>query len=121
VSSAGLLDDKAFESFEHLGHTSEWFEFAVPNYDQISTYRQRSSSYRKDAQRTVVDSAQFRSFLVVWHLKDWSLRNADGEKAALSEDKNGTLSQKSIEKVYSIAPAIMDAVLTALERRLMLS
>jgi hypothetical protein len=120
ASSKGIIEASDLEKLEHIGYTSEWFEFTLPNYDQVASYRQRSSVFRSEAGKAIVDQTQFRRFLIVWHLKKWSLRDGSNQEVALTMDKNGTLDQKSIEKVYSISPALMDVVMTALERKLLL-
>jgi hypothetical protein len=120
VSKAGLGLD--FEKdFPHLTHTKLYFEFSIPNYEDMSTYRQRSSVFRREIQQTVVDKLQLRNFLMVWHLKDWNMQDAEGNKIELFFDSNGALSDDSLAIVYSISPTLMDVVMTCYEKEILLT
>lgn len=117
IARKGLTKE---ELFKVLGHSEETFEFSVPNYDQMSNYRERCSSYRRDAGRLLTDPLKLRNYFLVWHLKDWSLRDRHGEKIDLSFNDKGALDKESIKKAYKINPTMMDVVMTLLERDLML-
>ena len=119
VSRTGLGLD--FDSFNYLSYSEEWFEFSVPDYEDVSKYRQRATVYRRDSGTPVVDGVQLRNFLLVWHLKDWSLRDRKGDKVELEHEDNGSLTNDSIKKVYSIPNAIIDVVLTIFERDVLLT
>lgn len=119
VSKVGLGID--FKELGYLGHSEEWFEFSVPTYEDITTYRQRSSNFRREANAMVVDKAQLRNFFVVWHLKDWSLRDRKGNKVPLALEENGCLHDDSIAKVMAVPSCIMDVVLSLFEKEIMLT
>ena len=119
VSRKGLGID--FKELAHLCHSEEWFEFSVPSYDDVASYRQRSTSADRDAQVLLLNRIQLRNFLLVWHLKDWSLRDKSGKKVALRHDENGTLSSESLGHVYALHPTIVDVVMTSFEKDMMLS
>jgi hypothetical protein len=119
VARTGLGID--FTELQFYGHTVEWFEFSLPNYEDMSTYRQRCSSYRRDAGKVVVDAIQLRNFLIVWHLKDWSLRDKDGKKIELKFNKDGALEEDSIKKVYQVPPTFIDVVMTNFEKEIILT
>lgn len=119
VSKAGLGID--FSKFDTFGHVEEWFEFSLPNYEDLSTYRQRCSSFRRDANRVVVDETQLKNFLLVWHLKDWSLVGQDGKKVTLNCNPEGALDDESIKKVYTLPPTLIEVLLTNLEKDLILT
>jgi hypothetical protein len=119
VARTGLGID--FTELQFYGHTVEWFEFSLPNYEDMSTYRQRCSSYRRDAGKVVVDAIQLRNFLIVWHLKDWSLRDKDGKKIELKFNKEGALEEDSIKKVYQVPPTFIDVVMTNFEKEIILT
>lgn len=119
VSRTGIGID--FDEFEYLSHFKEWFEFTLPSYEEMSSYRQRSGVYRKEAQSVIIDRLQLRNFLLVWHLKDWSLRDADGNKVELTHDVNGSLSDESIKVVYRTHTTILDVVLTIFEKDILLT
>lgn len=120
VSRVGLgLDFK--KDFSYLRHDVMWFEFSVPNYEDMSTYRQRSSVWRRDAQQTIIDKLQLRNFLLVWHLKDWSLTDSDGNKVELEIEEKGALTDESVAKVYALNPTMVDVVLTLLEKDILLT
>ena len=122
VSRIGLGID--FENMKPLVHFREWFEFSIPSYDDVSTYRQRSLRFWREAQRALVDNSQLRSFLLTWHLKDWSLRDKQGEKIELEFDKDNPnrLSDECIAKVFSVKPpTLLDVVLTMFEKDVILT
>ena len=107
-----------FTQLQYFGHTVEWFEFSVPTYEDLSTYRQRSSVYRRDAGKVLVDAIQLRNFFLVWHLKDWSLRKANGEKVVLGFTPEGALDEDSIKLVYQMPPTMIDVILTSFEKEI---
>ena len=119
VSRTGL--DIEYDDFKYLNHVKEWFEFTLPAYDDMSSYRQRCGVYRQEAQQVLIDRLQLRNFLLVWHLKDWSLRDADGKKVELEHSENGTLSEKSLSMVYKTHTSILDVLLTIFEKDLLLT
>jgi hypothetical protein len=119
ISKTGLGVD--FKVYEYLGHVMEWFEFTQPTYDDLSTYRQRCSVYNKVAQKLFIDATQLRNFLLVWHLKDWSLKDKNGNKVELKLDEDGSLSKESMETVYKTFPTLLDVVLTVFEKDIMLA
>lgn len=120
VSRTGLgLDfDK---DFKYLRHDVAWFDFSLPTYEDMSTYRKRSSTWRRDAQQTVVDRIELRNFLLVWHLKDWSLTDDEGVKVKLDFDESGALSDECVAKVYAVNPTLVDVVLTLFEKEILLT
>lgn len=119
VSKVGI--GARFEEIEYLKHTVEWFEFSIPGYEDVANYRQRSSVYRREAGGMVVDRGQMRNFLLVWHLRDWSLRGRDGNKVPLVVEEAGCLHDDSVKAAMSVPSGILDAVLSLLEKELMLS
>jgi flagellar motor protein MotB len=119
VSKVGLILD--FSEFEYLNHTKEWFEFTQPTYDQMSNYRQRSQVYHRETNRMVVDGVRMRSFFLTWHLKDWSLKDGNGNKIELKVDEDGSLSTDSFDMVFSLQPTLVDVVMTLFEKDILLS
>lgn len=117
VSRKGAVDPS---SFELLGHTEEWFDFLPVSYEKMSNYRQRSSVYRRDAGKAVVDPVALRNYFVVWHLKDWSMRDRKGNPVKLTHNDKGALDDKSIDAVYKVAPTMLDVVLTHFEKDMMM-
>jgi len=118
-SRKGLPID--FSKYKYLRHSEESFVFSVPDYEDISKYRQRSTVYRRDSGTPVVDGVQLRNHLLIWHLKDWSLRDRDGKKVELKFEESGALSDDSIAQVYKLPNGIVDVVLTVFERDVLLS
>jgi len=108
------------EDFPFMNHTKLEFEFSIPNYEDMSTYRQRSSVYRREAQGMIVDRLQLRNFLLVWHLKRWNLTDDEGKEIELSFDPNGNLSEESMSIVYAVSPTLMDVVMTTYEKEVLL-
>lgn len=109
------------KDFPQLTHTVLTFEFSIPNYEDMSTYRQRSSIFRREIQQTIVDKLQLRNYLLVWHLKDWNMTDENGKKIELNFDANGSLSDESLSIVYSISPTLMDVVMTCYEKEILLT
>ena len=119
VSRTGLGID--YKDFTYLNHVKEWFEFTVPTYEDLSSYRQRCGIYRQEAQQVLIDRLQLRNFLLVWHLKEWSLRKPDGTVVELGHEPNKSLDDASMKAAYSVHPTIMDVVLTIFEKDILLT
>jgi len=117
VSRAGLINEAEFKT---LGHTKEEFHFKPVGYEQMSGYRQRCSVFRRDAGRALVDPVALRNYLIVWHLKDWTMRDREGEEIELSFNDNGALDDDSIQQVYKINTTMLDVVLTLFEKDMMM-
>lgn len=109
------------QDFPFMVHTELKFEFSIPNYEDMSTYRQRSAVYRREAQQVIVDKLQLRNFLLVWHLKDWNLTDDDGKKIELTFDPNGSMSEESLAVVYAMSPTLLDVVMTVYEKDILLT
>jgi hypothetical protein len=109
-----------FSGFQFLKVAKEWFEFTIPGYDDMAAYRQRSAVYRKDADKMVIDKVQLRNYILVWHLKDWSIRDRAGNKVSLECSPDGSLTEESIKKVYKVGTPILDVVLTLFDREVLL-
>lgn len=110
-----------FNSFSTYGHCQESFEFTQPNYEDLSTYRQRCSSYNTTAKQMLIDGVQMRNYLLIWHLKDWSLRDKSGKKIELKHESSGALSDESMKAVYNVFPTLIDVALTIFEKEVVLS
>lgn len=119
ISRKGLGVD--FDEFPYLNHSVAKFSFSAPTYDEMSSYRRRSAVFRNEAQQMVVDRVQLRNYFLVWHLRDWSLKNRDGSKVELEHDKEGSLSDESMTKVYSVQPTLIDVVMTLFEKDMLLT
>jgi hypothetical protein len=117
VSRAGFMDKAEFEA---LGFTQEKFHFKPVGYEQMSQYRQRCSVYRRDAGRALVDPVALRNYFIVWHLKDWTMRDRKGEMIELKFNENGALDDDSIQQVYKINTTMLDVVLTLFEKDMMM-
>jgi hypothetical protein len=117
VSRSGMIDDKEFAV---LGMAKEWFDFKPLEYEAMSNYRQRCMVFRRDANRMLTDPISIRNFLVVWHLKDWSLRGKSGEKIPLVLTEDGALDEASIKAVYKMNTTLLDVVLSLFEKDMMM-
>jgi hypothetical protein len=117
VSKAGLIDK---EDFNVLGFTTEKFYFKPATYEQMNQYRQRCSSYRRDAGKVLSDPISIRNYLIVWHLKDWTMTDRKGKKIELSFAESGALDDSSMERVYKLGSTILDVVITLLEQDMMM-
>jgi hypothetical protein len=119
VSRFGIGID--FSEFKFLSHRVVWFEFSVPSYEDMSTYRQRCGVYRREAGQILVDRLQLRNFLLVWHLKNWSLTDSEGNVVEIKLDADGSLSEESLKKAYGVHASILDVVMTVLEKEILLT
>ena len=119
VSWTGLGIDFTAEK-TYLRHDVVWFDFTIPSYEDMYSYRQRSAKFHKEAGQLLVDKLQLRNFMLVWHLKDWSLMGKDGKKVELKHDDDGSLDNESLKAVYAMHPTILDVVLTRLEKDVLL-
>ena len=120
VSRTGLGLD--FEKdFAYLRHSVAWFDFTIPTYEDMSSYRTRCATFRREVGQMLVDRLQLRNYILIWHLKDWSLVDNDGNKVELTHDKDTSLSNDSVQKVYSMHPTIIDVVLTIFEKDILLT
>jgi hypothetical protein len=117
VSKAGIIKE---DDFKVLAFSKESFFFKPANYEQMNNYRQRCSTYRHDAGRALSDPIALRNHLVVWHLKDWTMRDRKGKKIELEFAENGALEDKSIEIVYKINSTVLDVVITLFEQDMMM-
>lgn len=117
VSRSGVLDA---EDFNTLGFCKEWFDFHPVGYEEMSNYRQRCSVYRQDANRSLVDPVALRNYLLVWHLKDWSMRDRNGKKKGLKFADSGALTDETIVVVYKTNTTMLDVVLTLFEKDMMM-
>jgi hypothetical protein len=120
VSRTGLGLDFS-KDFPYLRHDKAWFEFSLPNYEDMSTYRQRSATFRKEAQQVIVDKLNLRNHLLVWHLKGWSLTDDKGNKVPLEHEDTGALNEDSVSRVYALNPTMLDVVLTLYEKDILLT
>lgn len=109
------------EDFPFMVHTELVFEFSLPNYEDMSTYRQRSASYRREAQQVIVDKIQLRSFLLAWHLKDWNLTDENDKKIVLSFEPTGIMTEESQNLVNAMSPTLLDVVMTVYEKDILLT
>jgi len=104
-----------YESFQTLSYTSEWFEFSIPGYEEMASYKRQASKFDIQAGRVVIDEIQKRGLILMAHLKDWSLRDRNGKKIELKFDEDGTLSEESSNMVGKIFPSLVDVVVTLFE------
>ena len=119
VARTGLGID--YTEYANTRHVTDWFEFTIPDYDKMVTYRQRATEYRRETSSAIVDRMQLRNFYIVWHLKDWSLKDRKGNKVEITHAENGMLSAESIKSVYAIPSTIIDVVMTIFEKDFILN
>ncbi|MHC4213155.1 MAG: hypothetical protein ACYSWP_07280 [Planctomycetota bacterium] len=117
VSKSGLINK---EDFNVLGFSEETFFFKPATYEQINNYRQRCSSYRRDAGKVLSDPISLRNYLIVWHLKDWTISDRKGKKIELGFAETGALDDASMEMVYKINSTTLDVVITLFEQDMMM-
>lgn len=103
-----------------LSGTEEWFEFSRPSYDEISSYRQKSMIFDKNLGRMLVDPVRMRNFLIIFHLKRWSVRGDDGQPIVLEFNDRGALDDESVKFIDKLHPTILDIVLSRFETEILL-
>lgn len=103
-----------------LGGTEEWFEFTRPSYDDVSSYRQKSMVFDKSLGKMLVDPVRMRNFLIIFHLKSWSLRDDSGQPIVLGFNEHGGIDDASVKFVDSIHPTILDIALSKFETEILL-
>lgn len=104
-------DDSGFFTFTPLH-----FEFSFPTYDQISMYRQRSTTSNGK-----IDENIFRSFLMVNHLKDWDMADENNNKVILDFEINGELSRDTLVSINRVPTIVWDTVLTIFQKEAKIS
>lgn len=100
-------------------HTSHWFEFSVPNYAQMSEYRERCSVLG-NADKFVVDNIRLRQFILLRHLREWSLTDDDGNIMPLAKNADGSLTLESENSIMSLPNSLIDVVMNAFEKDAMI-
>lgn len=103
-----------------FGYERYKFVFTRPTYDKLNRYRQKSSEFNQEARVTVINQLKLRDFFLVYHLKDWNIKDENGNKIELEFEPNGTLTDETIDIVYGLHPSILDVVITSFERKLLL-
>jgi len=96
-----------------------WFT-RIP-YDKLNRYRTNSMIYNSEDQNNTINELKLREFFLVFHLVDWNLTDAEGNKIELKFDPNKALSDKSLELIYTIPSILIDTVLATFERKMAIS
>jgi hypothetical protein len=102
-----------------LGSSVEWFEFSRPTYDGLSSYRQKSMLFDKTIGKMLVDPVRLRNFLIVFHLKAWSIRDNEGKPQELGFNGNA-LDSSALKVVDKVHPTMLDIVLSKFETEILL-
>ena len=110
------IDSSLIDGIEQISYK---FIFTKPNYEQMSRYRQMSMYWDNIANKNLVNPFKLRTFLILNHLKRWeNVIDEFGNKVELKIDIDNTLTQESLDKVYTVNASIMDKVMTELENKL---
>jgi len=117
VTKKGDIDSQAMEKL--ILKTEQWFEFSIPNFDDVCVYRQKSSRYIGKEQ--VVDTNLFRNFILLGHIKAWSMQDKDGKQIEIVREKDGNLSMETINWINKLHTVIWDIVFTLFERQTLIS
>ena len=96
------------------------FKFSKPMYDKLNKYRAACMELEPSTKTRMVNSLKLRDYLILFHLKEWNLKNDQGEAIPLSFTKSGGLTDESLNVVYSLHPSIMDIVMTSFESKMVL-
>ncbi len=112
-----------FSKVEYLGHSREWFEFSQPKYDDMASYRQQSMVFNQRTGKLIVDPVKLRNFLIVFHLKGWSIRSADGVVVPLTfagDSSRSALTGECLNVLDSIHPTVIDVIMSKFEVEILL-
>lgn len=107
AESSGVLEPYEFS-----------FTFTRVTYDKLNRYRTASMIYNSQDKNNTVNQLKLREFFLVFHLVGWDLKDDEGKDVKLKFDPSGTLSDESLEIIYSLPPSILDVVLAAYESKL---
>ena len=119
VSTSNLAQQ--LSNIQGVSQTSYQFVFTKPNYEQISRYRQLAMYWDNRANKTIVNPFKLRNYLILNHLKSWKgVTDQYGDEIELQLDNDDTLTQKSLETVYSVNSSIIDVLMTQYESKAML-
>ena len=113
VFKKGDFDSGAFRDVLTL--SEEWFEFTIPTFEQMSSYRQRSSN---NPQRTP-DRNFIRNLLIIYHLSAWSIKD-NKVPVPVEKEVDDSLSKDTVRYVNRIPVVVWDVVLTSLEREILI-
>jgi hypothetical protein len=102
-----------------LGSTVEWFEFTRPTYDELSSYRQKALLFDRQSGKMLVDPVRLRNFLIVFHLKTWSIRDNEGKPIELGFN-GAAMDAESLKAIDKLHPTMLDIVLSKFEAEILL-
>lgn len=109
------------KNVQGISQTSYKFIFTKPNYEEISRYRQLAMYWDNKANKTIVNPFKLRNYLILNHLKSWEgVTDQYGNEVSLVIDNDDTLTQKSLQLVYSVNSSIIDVLMTQYESKAML-
>lgn len=112
--TATPIDNHFIQGIDQIDYK---FIFTKPNYQQVSRYKQLSMYWDNIAKNTVVNPFKMRNYVILNHLKRWqNVTNELGEEVKLQIDVDNTLTQQSLDLVYTVNPTIIDCVMKEFER-----
>jgi len=109
-----------FSKLTFLGSSFESFEFSRPTYDELSSYRQKSMMFDRQIGKMLVDPVRLRNFLIVFHLKGWSLRDNEGNPLPLGFNEAGALDASTLKVIDALHPTMFDVVMSKFETEILL-
>ena len=113
--STTSIDNQFIQGISQIGYK---FVFTKPNYQQVSRYKQLSMYWDNIAGKTIVNPFKMRNYVILNHLKRWqNVTNELGEQISLKIDIDNTLTQQSLDLVYTVNPAIIDCVMKQFQRQ----
>lgn len=108
------LDNQFIQGIDQIGYK---FIFTKPNYQQTSRYKQLAMYWDNIAKKTIVNPFKLRNYIILNHLKRWqNVTNELGQEVSLKIDIDNTLTQQSLDLVYTVNPAIIDCVMKQFQR-----
>jgi hypothetical protein len=93
------------------------FWFSRCPFNKLNRYRSRSMIYNSEDQNNTINELQLREYFLVYHLVDWDLKDENGDKIKLKFDPNESLSDETLELIYTLPTILIDTVLVAYEKK----
>lgn len=103
---------------EYMGIEELVFEFSKMSYSQLRGYRDVCSYIDPNTRELQLNNFKMRDCYVYYHLKNWNLKDDDGNDIKIEFTDANALTEKSANLFYSLSPAIIDIAINEYENKL---
>ena len=111
--------DGTIPEINGITHNKETFVFDYPKYDQIVDFRSACSVFVGGSFKT--DQVKFRHMLILNNLRDWTLKDKEGNKIKIDKEVGEMIGDETIKLVTKLPSGIWDVVMTNFEKKLLLA